>query len=74
MQNPHFGWKIKNAKRHAKNVSTTHCSCSLQKSGPKKQLIFEKWEHFKKLPKMAAKQRLEPLQNPHFGSKNKDAK
>ena len=39
MQNGHFGSKIKNAKKHAKNVSTRHCSCSMQKNGSKKQLI-----------------------------------
>ena len=33
-------------KKHAKNVSTTHCSCSVRKIGSKKQLIFEKGEHF----------------------------
>jgi len=42
LQNPHFGSKIKNAKRHAENVSTTHCSCSMQKTNRRKQLIFEK--------------------------------
>ena len=45
-QNGHFGSKIKNAKKHAKNVSTRHCSCSMQKTARKKQLIFEKREHF----------------------------
>ena len=40
LQNPHFGSKIKNGKKHAKNVSTTHCSCSMQKTF----LIFDpKW-------------------------------
>jgi len=29
-------------KKNAKNVSTTHCSCSVRKNGSKKQLIFEK--------------------------------
>ena len=33
--NRHFGSKIKNALKHAKNVSTTHCSCSMQKTAPK---------------------------------------
>ena len=32
-QNRHFGSKIQSAKEHAKNVSTTHCSCSMQKNG-----------------------------------------
>ena len=35
LQNRHFGSKIKNAYEHAKNVSTTHCSCSMQKTAPK---------------------------------------
>ena len=34
-QNHHFGSKIKNAQKHAKNVSTTYCSCSMQKTAPK---------------------------------------
>ena len=38
MQNRHFGSKIKNAKQHAKNVSTTHCSFSMQKTAPKNTL------------------------------------
>ena len=45
LQNRHFGSKIKNAKKHPKNVSTTYCSCSMKKKARKK-LIFEKWEHF----------------------------
>ena len=32
--------------------------CSMQKTAPKKQLIFENWDHFKKMGKMATKQRL----------------
>ena len=32
LQNRHFGSKIKNAEKHAKNVSTTHCSFSMQKT------------------------------------------
>ena len=46
LQNRNFGSKIEIAKTHAKNVSTTHCSCSMQKTDRKKQLIFEKWDHF----------------------------
>ena len=29
-----------------KTFLQTHSSCSMQKTAPKKQLIFEKWEHF----------------------------
>ena len=36
-QNPHFGSKIKNAKKQAKNGSITHCGCSMQKTAPKKR-------------------------------------
>ena len=46
-QNGHFGSKIQNAKKHAKNVSTRHCSCSMQKTAKKKPLIFEKRNRFK---------------------------
>ena len=35
LQNRHFMSKIKYALKHAKNVSTTHCSCSMQKTAPK---------------------------------------
>ena len=35
VQKRHFGSKLKNAWKHAKNVSTTHCSCSMQKTAPK---------------------------------------
>ena len=35
LQNRHFGSKIKNAKKHAKNISTTRCSCSTQKTAKK---------------------------------------
>jgi len=35
LQNPHFGTKIKTVKKNAKKVSTTHCSCSMQKTAPK---------------------------------------
>ena len=38
LQNPHFESKIKNAKKHAKNVFTTHCSCCMQKTPPKNTL------------------------------------
>ena len=41
LQSRHFGSKIKIAKKHAKKVSTKHCSCSMQKRH-EKLLIFEK--------------------------------
>jgi len=41
LQNPYFGSKIKNAKKHAKNVSTTHCSCSVEKTAPKNSYYFK---------------------------------
>ena len=73
MQSGHFGSKIKNAKKHAKNISKRHCSCSMQKRAPKTADI-PKMRAFWKLAKMATKQRLKPLQNGHFGSKVKNAK
>ena len=39
LQNSHFGSKIKNAKKHAKNGSTTHCSYSMQKTARKRANI-----------------------------------
>ena len=35
VKNCHFGSKIKSAKQDPKNVSTTYCSCSMQKTAPK---------------------------------------
>ena len=32
-----LGSKIENANKHANNVSTTHCSCSVQKTSLKKR-------------------------------------
>ena len=34
-----------------KRWSTTHCSCCMQKTARKNQLIFEKWEHFENCQK-----------------------
>ena len=55
MQNRHFRSKINNAKKHAKTVSRTHCSCSMQKTAPKKTANIRKVKPFSKLPKMATK-------------------
>ena len=46
-----FGQKLKMQKKDAKNVSTTRCSCFMQKNGSKEQLIFEKLEHFENCKK-----------------------
>ena len=51
LQNRHLRSKIKNAYKHAKNVSTTHCSCSMKKTAPKKNLIFKKLEPFENCQK-----------------------
>mgnify|MGYP000512508727 CR=1 FL=1 len=70
LQNPQFWSKIKIAKQRAKNISTTHCSCFMQKTAPKNSSVnIRKIRAFLKLPKMA----IQPLQNPHFGSKIKNA-
>ena len=45
LQNRHFESKIKNAKKHAKKVST-HIAVVLCKKRLEKQLIFKKREHF----------------------------
>ena len=42
LKNRHFVSKIKNAYKHAKNVSTTQCSCFKEKIGSRKQLILKK--------------------------------
>ena len=52
-QNGHFGSKIKNAKKYAKNVSTRHCSCSMQKKRLEKTANNRKMGPFRKLAKMA---------------------
>ena len=46
MQNNHFGSKIKNAKKGAKNDSTTTLELLCSKNLSKKQLVLEKWSHF----------------------------
>ena len=41
-----LGQKIKITQNMPKTFLQTHSGCSMQKTAPKKQLIFEKWEHF----------------------------
>ena len=45
LQNRHFRSKIKNGKK-GKTVSTTHCSCSMQKNGEKKRANIRKMRPF----------------------------
>ena len=59
LQNGHFGSKINNAKKkNAKNVSTTHYSCSMEKTAPKKTANIRKMRPFWNLPKLGNKKRL----------------
>ena len=53
--------RLKSPKEHAKNVSTRHCSSSMQKLARQTQLIFEKWDHSENWQEIATKQRLEPF-------------
>ena len=46
LQSGQFGSKIKIAKKHAKNGCRSTLQLYYAKNGPKKQLIFEKWDHF----------------------------
>ena len=46
LQSGQFGSKIKIAKNMQKAAVEAHYSCFMQKQGSKKQLIFEKWDHF----------------------------
>ena len=46
LQNGQFGSKIKNAKSMRKTAVEAHYSCFMQKTAQKKQIIFEKWDHF----------------------------
>ena len=45
LQNCLYGSKIKNAYKHAKNVFTTHCSCSMQRTAPKNNIFFKIAKH-----------------------------
>ena len=44
--NGQFGSKIKIAESMRKTAVDAHYSCIMQKTAPKKQLTFEKWDHF----------------------------
>ena len=46
MQNGQFELKIKYAKNMRKTALRAHYSCSMQKNGSEKNLIFKKLEHF----------------------------
>ena len=72
MENSHFESKTKNAEKYAKNVSTTHCSSSMQKNASKKQLILEKC-NFENCQKWPPSKGYNTWQNRHFGSKIKNA-
>ena len=51
LQNGQFGSKIKSAEKHAIKDSTSILDLFYAKNGSKKQLIFEKWDHFENLQK-----------------------
>ena len=51
MQNTQIGSKIKNAKKVRKSIKEPRESCCVQKNRSKKQLIFEKLEHFENCQK-----------------------
>ena len=73
MQNLHFGLKIKIPKNISKSFLLIIYSCSLQKTAPentkysRNETILKIGHH----AKAAIMQRLQPMQNPHFGSKVK---
>ena len=46
----HFASKIKIPKNMSKSILQIFYSCSVQKPAPKKNQIFEKWEHFENRP------------------------
>ena len=46
LQSGQFGSKIKIAKKHAKNGCRITLQLYYAKNGPKKQVTFEKWDHF----------------------------
>ena len=45
---PYFGTEFKSAKIVEKSTLETHQTCSMQRSGSKKRLIFEKLQDFEK--------------------------
>ena len=68
LQNSHFGSKIKIPKTMPKSILQIISSCSMQK------ILLEKTRtntRMRPFSKWAIMQRLQPLQNPHFGSKIK---
>ena len=68
MQNHHFGSKIKITNNMPKSILQTIYSCSVQKKLLQMPPNILKMTAFWK---SAIMQRLQPMQNPHFGSKNK---
>ena len=68
MQNPHFGSKIKIPKNMSKSILQIIQSCSVQKTAPK-NTKYSRNESILKIGIIM--QRLQPMQNPHFGSKIK---
>ena len=72
-QNRHFESKIKNAKKHAKNVSTKHCSCFKEKTA-RKNVNYSTKEIILKIGKNGHKAKAIALQTRHFNSNTKNAK
>jgi len=68
-----LGQKLKMQKSMLKTF-LQHIAVVLCRKRLEKTANIRKMRAFWKLPKMATKQRLQPLQNPHFGSKTKNAK
>ena len=71
MQNTQFGSKIKNSLQHAKNLTTNTLELFYAKNGSKKQLIFEKWEHFENGQKWPQSKGYSPCKILSFGQKIK---
>ena len=69
-QNGQFGSKIKIHKNMGKATLQSHQSCSVQKTTAK-IVNIRKMTAFRKWPKLATMQRLQPTQNGQFGSKIK---
>ena len=70
---PTLGQKLKMQKNMLKTF-LQHIAVVLCKKQPEKAANIRKMRAFSILPKMATKQRLQPLQNPDSGSKIKNAK
>ena len=71
LQNRHFGSKIKILKNMSKSILQIVYSCSVQKISPKHTKYSRKETILKIGHHSAIMQRLQPMQNPHFGSKIK---